>query len=225
MLLTSTHSRPNTPLAPPTLTTSVVDRPDTDLVRQGRTSHEAFTELSRRHYSFCLRLASRVLGNTADAEDAVQDAFLSAYMNLHGFESRSNFRSWLTRIVVNQCRMNFRKQRRAQIVSIDKSDSGGPEVEFRSSDQTPEEIHTTRELQRVLHLHIQRLPCSWRTPISLQTNEDLGIDAVAQRLALSPEAVKSRLRRARLQLKSQLEPYFCDYRRPASLRRSHKAAL
>lgn len=99
-----------------------MERSDAELVARTLDGHaEAFAVLVERHYEDCARYARRMLGNRADAEDAIQDAFLRAYRGLAGYRERDRFRGWLFRIVVNRCRtVALERSRRARRVVQDE---------------------------------------------------------------------------------------------------------
>src|SRR5262245_58720760 len=97
---------------------------DHDLVPLAQSGDDAaFTELIHRHRAICYSLAVSILRNAPDAEDEVQNAIWKAYSHLDQFNFESKFSTWLTRIVVNQCLMRLRKQRRARFCYLDGEDS------------------------------------------------------------------------------------------------------
>src|SRR5271165_3394929 len=92
-------------------------------------NREAMAELFRRHYPLSIRLARRILPARDESSDAVQSAYLSAFRNFNSFRGDSRFKTWITRIVVNQCLMRIRNSARTRLISLDDSVSRfGPVV-------------------------------------------------------------------------------------------------
>jgi len=148
----------------------------------------------------------RVTKNQEDAEDALQEALLSAYKHLRGFDGRSKFSTWLTRIALNSARMTLRKRRRHREVSID-------EHSYKKSWQTldlPDETTDTKskyiEYERALHLNqaVRRLRPVLREVIEIQSMYDCTIKETAEAAGISVAATKSRLIRARVALRRTL---------------------
>lgn len=160
--------------------------------------------LSRRLPAFH-RIAYRVLGNTEDAEDAVQDALLAAYKNLKQFRGESQMSTWLTAIVSNSARMHLRKRSRLQHISLDHP--VGEEQHSTLSEYlpyhgpSPEDEYGNSEVDRYLqHLTTQLSPLLRKT-FWLRAIEELSIREASRVLGVSCEAVKSHLFRARAKLK------------------------
>ena len=180
---------------------------DKDLIERSSNEAAAFSELVRRYHGFCLRVAGSILSEKADAEDAVQNALLSAYIHLPNFQLRATFKTWLMRIVTNQSLMIIRKSRRARQVPIESGSHRGPEntIELRSTGKTPEEIHFAQELGATLHKSLRRLPAGYGRVMSMQAMDQLGHMAIADCLEITPEAAKSRIYRAKRELRRRLE--------------------
>jgi RNA polymerase sigma-70 factor, ECF subfamily len=169
----------------------------------------AFEELIERHKATCHRLAYPILRNKEDAEDEVQNAFWKAYEHIGQFQQDSKFSTWLSRIVVNQCLMRLRKERRAKFVYMDEG-VAGEEVavlEFADGAPSPEESTAAQELHGVLKAEVARIPPLLRDALILRDVEQLPMENVAERLGISVAAAKSRLLRARLELKNRLQKY------------------
>ena len=188
-------------------------RPDDELVRfaQGG-ENRAFDELVRRYQDRVYRLSYKILRHEADAAEALQDAFLSAYRGLKNFKAESTFSTWLYRIATNASLMKYRK-RRDNHISLDQSQSQNDEAEPMQlpdwSAQPPEEL-LTAEMREVMKDSIERLPEELRTVFVLRDIRELSNDAVSKELGLSVAAVKSRLHRARIALRERLNRYFAD---------------
>ncbi len=171
----------------------------------------AFEQLVKRYDRNVFRIAQHITQNREDAEDVVQDAFLKAYQNLQNFQENSKFYTWLVRIAVNEALMRLRKRRTGQMVSLDediKTDEDAIPREVADWSPNPEQLYNQSELREILQRTIQGLPASFRTVFVLRDVEGLSTEETAEALSLSIPAVKSRLLRARLQLRDRLTKYF-----------------
>lgn len=171
----------------------------------------AFESLVRRYDRNVFRIAQHITQNREDAEDVVQDAFLKAYQNLKQFQGQSKFYTWLVRIAVNEALMRLRRRRPERMVSIDedvKTEEDSIPREIADWSPNPEQLYTQSELKDILGKTIQGLPPSFRTVFVLRDVEGLSTEETASALELSVPAVKSRLLRARLQLRERLNRYF-----------------
>ena len=171
----------------------------------------AFEQLVKRYDRNIFRIAQHITQNREDAEDVVQDAFLKAYQNLGQFQGQSKFYTWLVRIAVNESLMKLRKRRTAKTVSLDEDvqteDDAVPR-EVADWAPNPEQLYKQEELREILSRTIQELPSGFRTVFVLRDVEGLSTEETAEALELSVPAVKSRLLRARLQLRERLNKYF-----------------
>lgn len=171
----------------------------------------AFESLVRRYDRNVFRIAQHITQNREDAEDVVQDAFLKAYQNLGQFQGQSKFYTWLVRITVNEALMRLRRRRPERMVSIDedvKTEEDSMPREIADWSPNPEQQYTQAELKEILGKTIQGLPPSFRTVFVLRDVEGLSTEETASALELSVPAVKSRLLRARLQLRERLNKFF-----------------
>src|SRR5450755_3030458 len=176
-----------------------------------RGDDSAFEELVRRYDRNVFRIAQHITQNREDAEDVVQEAFLKAYGNLAQFQEQSKFYTWLVRIAVNEALMRLRRRRPERMVSIDedvKTEEDSMPREIADWSPNPEQQYTQAELKDILGKTIQGLPPSFRTVFVLRDVEGLSTEETAAALELSVPAVKSRLLRARLQLRERLGRYF-----------------
>src|SRR3979411_2029552 len=182
------------------------------LVRAAKQGDDAaFEELVRRYDRNVFRIAQHITQNREDAEDVVQDAFLKAYSNLHQFQGQSKFYTWLVRIAVNEALMGLRRRRPERMVSLDeevKTEEDSLPREVADWSPNPEQQYNQAELRDILTRTIQGLPPSFRTVFVLRDKEGLSTEETAEALGLSIPAVKSRLLRARLQLRERLNRYF-----------------
>ena len=171
----------------------------------------AFEELVKRYDRNVFRIAQHITQNREDAEDVVQDAFLKAFQNLKNFQENSKFYTWLVRIAVNEALMRLRRRRTGQMVSLDEDiqteDDTMPR-EVADWSPNPAQLYDQGELRDILQRTIQGLPTGFRTVFVLRDVEGLSTEETAEALGLSVPAVKSRLLRARLQLRERLSKYF-----------------
>ncbi|HLH04046.1 MAG TPA: RNA polymerase sigma factor [Bryobacteraceae bacterium] len=171
----------------------------------------AFSELVRHYDRRVFRMAKQITQNDDDAEDVLQEAFLKAYTHLDDFQGNSKFYTWIVRIAVNEALMKLRKRRSDRSVPLDEPiDTGEDEVarEIAVWDENPEETYSREELAELLDEAIQSLKPAYRTVFILRDIEELSIEETAEALGLSISAVKSRLLRARLQLREKLTRQF-----------------
>jgi RNA polymerase sigma-70 factor, ECF subfamily len=172
---------------------------------------DAFSELVKHYDRRVFRMAKQITQNDDDAEDVLQESFLKAYTHLDSFHGESKFYTWLVRIAVNEALMKLRKRRSDRTVPLDDPiDTGEDSVirEIAVWDENPEERYSREELAEVLDEAIQSLKPAYRTVFILRDIEELSIEETAEALNLSISAVKSRLLRARLQLREKLTRQF-----------------
>jgi RNA polymerase sigma-70 factor (ECF subfamily) len=185
---------------------------ETTLVAQARQSDAmAFSELVRRYENKIFRLALHITQNREDAEDVLQEAFLKAYEHLDQFQGNSKFYTWIVRIAVNQALMKLRRRKTDKSVSMDEQFDTGEDTlvrEIAAWDEDPEQQFSREELGRILESAVQSLEPPYRSVFVLRDIDDLSTEETAQALDLSIPAVKSRLLRARLQLREKLTRHF-----------------
>jgi RNA polymerase sigma factor (sigma-70 family) len=169
----------------------------------------ALEEIWRAHSKQVLRITQRITNNREDAEDALQDSFLRAYVHLHNFDGRSSIATWLTRIAINSSLMILRKRATApRLLSIDDRMTPGVEATVPAPvDDVPsaEANYADLEQQELVRQAIATLRPAIRQVLELRTNEDRSIREVAERMGLSIAATKSRIFRARAALRGSLE--------------------
>jgi RNA polymerase sigma-70 factor (ECF subfamily) len=169
------------------------------LTKQG--SESAFAELMRRHSHGMMKMALRILRDTQEAEDELQNAWWKAWLHIGGFDGDARFSTWMTRIVINQSLMRLRRARRGRFVYLDAPAIG----ELFDRRSTPEESLYRRELGELVRREIGRIPPSLRHALVLREVDQLPMPEVAERLGISLSAAKSRLLRARHELRRRLE--------------------
>jgi RNA polymerase sigma-70 factor (ECF subfamily) len=181
---------------------------DTYLVAAAKDGdQQAYTELCRRHSPQIFRTVLRITGNTADAEDTLQEALLKAYIQIRGFEERSAFSSWLTRIAINSALMLLRKKRSQPVFSFE---SGSETDDFKfpepmETSHNPEESCILNALKNECVHAIRHLSPTLQVVVRIRYREDASIGQIAEMLGISESAVKSRLLRARSKIRARLE--------------------
>jgi RNA polymerase sigma-70 factor (ECF subfamily) len=192
---------------------------DLDLVQASKNGDvAAFEQLVKRYDRKLFRIAQSVTHNQEDSQDAVQETFLKAYQHLAEFRGDSQFSTWLIRITLNQSLMKLRKQRATREVSLDEDFGTDDDMHPREViDWAPnaEELYSVSELRDILLKTIEELRPILRAVFVLQDLEGLSTDQTAEVMNLSQSAVKSRLWRARLQLRERLNKYFGKQAEPA----------
>lgn len=185
---------------------------ETALVAQSREGDtRAFGELVRRYEGKIFRLAQHVTQNREDAEDVLQETFMKAYEHLDQFQGNSKFYTWIVRIAVNQALMKLRRRKSDKSVSLDETIDTGEDTivrEIAAWDEDPEQRFSRDELGEILDNAVQSLEPPYRSVFVLRDIEELSTEETAEALDLSVPAVKSRLLRARLQLREKLTRYF-----------------
>ena len=159
------------------------------------------------------RMALKMLNDTQDAEDVLQNTFLNAYRNLQDFEGRSSLSTWLYRIAVNEALMLIRRRNPNQVSVDEDIQTEDGELEPRQIVDwccLPEREFLTAETRRKLDDAIQSLSPALRTVFLLRDVEGLSIKETADVLNLNENVVKTRLLRARLNLRERLTDYFTD---------------
>lgn len=197
--------------SPEPLVSPVAPRDDDALIGQLKAhNEEAFEATVRQYGPRMLATARRFLGNEHDAADAVQQAFISAFKSIGAFNAHAKLSTWLHRIVVNAALMQLRARRRRPELPIEdllpRFDDAGRWVHesehIRWVDEHP--IHQ-RETRQMVRRCIDMLPETYRSVLLLRDIEDLDTVEVAAMLAISPNAIKIRVHRARQALKSLIE--------------------
>jgi RNA polymerase sigma-70 factor (ECF subfamily) len=174
---------------------------------------DAFEACVRTYCGPMLVVARRVLRNDEDANDAVQDAFLSAFKGIGRFQGQSRLGTWLHRIVVNAALARLGKRQRQPERPIedllphfgDGEHQLDPPVPWKAAPETGLQQQESRTLVREC---VGRLPENYRTVLLLRDIEGLDTEETAQMLGTSPGVVKTRLHRARQALRTMLDPHF-----------------
>jgi RNA polymerase sigma-70 factor, ECF subfamily len=192
---------------------------DDDLVLVDRSlagDRQAFEALVRKHERRIFRVAVAVLGNTEDAEEAMQDTFVKAYRHLSQFRKDSRFTTWLTRIAINEALQ--KRASRKDHLSLDDTTAmmhpGYVPRELGRWQEDPEKSYGKEETRLVVEAAVRSLPTIYREALILRDIEGMSAEEAAAALAVSIPALKSRLLRARLMLRDGLAAKF---RKPATV--------
>ncbi len=177
---------------------------------------DAFGELIQRHRKACLKRAMMMIRNRSDAEDEVQNAFWKAFQRLDQFRGEGTFAAWLGRIVENQCLMRIREARNSRFVYLDEPSESNVRIELVGQSADPEDQLGVEEVINLLRREVSRIPPLLRNVMLLRDLEQMPIPEVASRLGLSIPAAKSRLMRARLELRSRIAKH-CGRKGPGTL--------
>ncbi|MGC2421033.1 MAG: peroxidase-related enzyme [Candidatus Acidiferrales bacterium] len=184
---------------------------DAELVAEAQGGKlDAFEELFRRHGQLIYRTLTAILGNPGDAQDAMQDALLSAFKHIGGFQGRSKFSTWLVSIARNTALQRLRRGKHFESLDEGEQTEEGDirPRQVRAWQDDPEELYSKSEIQRLVERGVLALPANYRVVVMLRDIQQLSADEVARQLGLSVPAVKTRLLRGRLMLREWLSPHF-----------------
>jgi RNA polymerase sigma-70 factor, ECF subfamily len=183
---------------------------DADLARRiAHRDQSAFEALMRRHNGKLFRVARTILKDDAEAEDALQEAYLEAYRHIADFQGTAQLGTWLTRIVINQSLMRLRKQRRDRVVvpfgdrGRDGADMHPAEVADEKA-EAPPDAALRAEIRQILERRIDELPLAFRTVFVMRDIEDMTVQETADCLSIPSATVRTRLFRARALLREAL---------------------
>jgi len=172
---------------------------------------QAFSELVNQYSRKIYRLAKHITQNDSEAEDVLQETFLKAFEHLGDFHGQSKFYTWIVRIAVNESLMKLRKRKSDRTVPLDEPLDTGEDTVVREIavwDENPEQQYSREEIGQILDEAVESLKPAFRTVFVLRDIEELSTEETAQALGISVPAVKSRLLRARLQLREKLTRFF-----------------
>jgi RNA polymerase sigma-70 factor, ECF subfamily len=165
-------------------------------------SPTAFGELERRYSQQLFRTAFSITRNREDAEDALQDTLLRAYLALDSFEGRSSLYSWLTRIAINSALMTLRKRRARPEISVEPSEAVDDGLPFEVKDPglNPEQLYDQRQRRITMLRAIDKLEPKLRETIQIHVTQGCSMKEIARTLDVTVATVKARLHRARRRL-------------------------
>jgi len=184
-------------------------RTDNDAALVGLAKHgnrEAFEQLITRHYQTCVNIAGGILRDRAEAQDEVQEACWKAFEHLDQYHGDAEFVTWMLRIVVNECLMLLRVRRRTQFCYLDdnRDDNGARPIELPACTPDPEHEVVSWQLEDLLRREIRHIPPLLRNVLLLRDVQELPMTTVAEQLGISVAAAKSRLLRARSELRKRM---------------------
>jgi len=185
---------------------------DSELINRCVLQHDkgAFDTLMTRNQDMVFRMCYKLLGNYDDALEVSQEVFLTCYRKLDKFEGKSKFSSWLYRMTLNHCKNFWRRQNRSathKAISIDKPYTGEEDhtIQIAVEDPDPREQATSRQLKEIIFQRMQNLTPEHREILILQFSENLSYDEIAEIVVCPVGTVKSRINRARRELKNLLQ--------------------
>jgi RNA polymerase sigma factor (sigma-70 family) len=179
----------------------------------------AFGELCERYGQQLLRAAHRITRSHEDAEDAVQDAMLRAFVHLREFDGRSTFGTWLTRIAINSALMILRKKRSSLLVAVGSTNefgTGALNFELPDRAPNPERRYAQREEKQILKKAVQKLRPALRQVINIQHVQEGSMRETAKAMGISVAAAKARLFHAKAALRRAPVIKMMRRRRPAA---------
>jgi RNA polymerase sigma-70 factor (ECF subfamily) len=189
---------------------SWVEVPESELIGRIKAGERAaFVAMMRRHNQKLYRTARSILRDDAEAEDAVQEAWLIAYRSLAGFRGDAKLSTWLVRIVVNESIGRLRKHKRdAEVIRLGHGDEHEEDMLETAMDQTPlaqpEGVALRAETRKLLEAKIDRLPEAFRTVFMLRAVEEMTVEETAAALGIPEPTVRSRFFRAKGLLREAL---------------------
>ncbi len=187
------------------------ERTDTELVKGIALRDEsAFEEIVARYGSKVLNLALRITRNQEDAEEILQDVFITVFTKVNSFEHKSQFSSWLYRVTMNSSFMKIRSRNRRRAVYLEEIEASTKQnwVGNRTEMFDIDFMSSRHELREAIETAIKDLPEDYRAIFILRDIDGLSNEAVGKVLHLSVPAVKSRLHRSRLLMRQQLKKHY-----------------
>lgn len=182
---------------------------DTELVgRALARDADAFRTIMQRHNRRLYRIARSVLRNSADAEDAVQEAYVSAFTHLASYRGESSLAAWLSRITMNEALGRLRRRRpTVDIATLEEMRPDAEVIQFPISAHSgdPERTMAQRQILRLVEQATDGLPEVYRLVFVTRVIEGMSVEETADLLGLKPETVKTRLHRARKLVREQLD--------------------
>jgi RNA polymerase sigma-70 factor (ECF subfamily) len=168
-----------------------------------------FEALMRQYNPRLFRVARSILKDEAEAEDALQEAYIQAYRKMTDFRGDAEMGTWLTRIVINQALMQLRRRRRERIVV--PFNNQGPDQDAQEVDvadaraESPSDIAFRGEVRQIIERRIDELPVAFRTVFVMREVEEMTVHETAECLGIPDATVRTRLFRARALLRESLE--------------------
>jgi RNA polymerase sigma-70 factor (ECF subfamily) len=167
---------------------------------------DAFRTIIKEHNQRLYRLARGVLRDAAEAEDAVQEAYLRAFSALAGFRGDASLSTWLSRITINVALGRVRRRRRAANAGLVQSEAGQAEIiQFPLNQSDPERTMAQRQILQLVEQATDSLPEAFRTVFVARVIEGMSIEETASALGVRPQTVKTRLHRARALVRKEID--------------------
>jgi RNA polymerase sigma-70 factor (ECF subfamily) len=183
--------------------------------------------LFANHTPRLYRVAFNILRNKEDAEDAVQDGWCKAFVNLHKFEGRSSPSTWLTRIIINSALMIRRKNKRQFLAALDDDSLENKGLRIVDERPSPEEACAHTEMYDLVAKQIEKLPSPTRIALRFREMDELTVSESTKRLGINNSALKSRVLRARRKVTQSMEQLLRTNRRrnrPCALENHRRAS-
>lgn len=166
----------------------------------------AFRVIMQKHNRRLYRIARGILRNDADAEDAVQDAYVAAFTHLADYRGASTLATWLSRIVINEALIKLRRRRRVEnLTSMEPAPSRAEIIQFPLSNHDPERSMAQRQILQLVERATDNLPEAFRLVFVIRVIEGMSVEETGELLGIKPETVKTRLHRARQLVRDQLD--------------------
>jgi RNA polymerase sigma-70 factor (ECF subfamily) len=167
---------------------------------------QAFRAIMQRHNQHLFRVARGLMGEDAEAEDVLQEAYVRAFEHFAGFRGDAAVATWLTRIVINEAKGRLRSRKpTVEIEEVETAQKGGEVIGFPGRGAaSPEADAAQAQIRRLLESAVDQLPPPFRVVFILREVEELSVEETAAQLDLKPETVKTRLHRARRLLRTAL---------------------
>jgi len=187
---------------------------EASLIEQSKAGDiDSFEQLIAAHQKKAFNIAYRILGNLEDANDVTQEALIKAYRGIRNFNGKSSFSTWLYTIVNNACIDFIRKNRKTNVTYLDReyeTEEGSYKLQVYGNEETPEELFEKKEVQKLVHEAINKLSYEHRRIIVLRDIEQFSYQEISQILNCSEGTVKSRINRARSNLKMLIKEKLDD---------------
>lgn len=187
---------------------SVAAPEDLDLARRAGTGDgDAFRAIIRRHNQKLYRLARSIIRNDGEAEDIVQETYVTAFAHLSSFRGDASLATWLSRIAINEALGRLRKRQRAQTVMLEAPANDAQIIPFplTAGPDDPERTMAQRQILALVEQATDALPDVYRTVFVARVIEGLSLEETAELLGLKPQTVKTRLHRARALVRRKLD--------------------
>ena len=166
----------------------------------------AYADIVNLYQHKLYQICYRMLGNKQEAEDIAQEAFVRAYINLHSYDQKRKFSTWIYRIATNLCIDRIRKKKPDYYLDAEVAGTDGLDMysQIAADEKLPEDVVAQMELQDRIQYEISRLPDKYRSVIVLKYIEELSLQEISDILDMPLGTVKTRIHRGREALRKQL---------------------